>query len=255
MITYQLLDSTHILRSCLHHGPVLLTLLDPLNSSNPEVESHAKGPSGTVDAFLKALAKTYGAYGYAAIDDDKVIGQVRFYPSVLADTYKTSENEASSNTCILEQHQVNVMGSLGSRDLPPKSVLSPRALSILCFQLVNDYKAMAEGRSSSQPSYLHRGIATILLENTIEWARSEGWEEIHAKAIPHIPPLMTWSCHLSVKRYERLGFDVTPSPETWDGPISQRRGFHGEAMKQMWEPYKHLSDEDVSQLNKAVLKL
>jgi GNAT superfamily N-acetyltransferase len=113
---------------------------------------------------------------------------------------------------------------------------------------------MAEGRPTDQPSYLRRGIGTALLQKSIEWARANGWKEVHAPAIPHIPPLMAWSCHLSVERYRKLGFEITPSAETSDGPVSQRRGYHGEAMKRMWEPYSHMSDEEVSKTYHAVLK-
>jgi hypothetical protein len=183
------------------------------------------------------------------------VGQVRFYPSLLSELYKLPDGHTPFNTCILEHQQVKMMASLPDTAFPCKKALSPRSLSILCFQLVNDYKAMAEGRPSSQPSYLHQGIAVTLLEKTIKWARSEEWEEIRATAIPHIPPLMTWSCHLSIKRYEKYGFSITPAEETWDGPVSQRKGYHGEAMKKMWEPYGHLSDEKVSRLNDVTLKL
>jgi GNAT superfamily N-acetyltransferase len=147
------------------------------------------------------------------------------------------------------------MGHADFSTMPAKDSLSPRALSMTCFQVVNDYKAMAEGRPTDQPSYLHRGIGTMLLQKTIEWARVEGWDEIRDQAIPHIPPLMTWHCHLSVERYRKFGFEITRSAETLDGPVSQRQGYHGEAMKRMWEPFAHMSDEEVSMLYDVVLRI
>lgn len=254
-IEYRVLDSGCVLRRCLHSGPIPLTETHPENPSPVEAESEADVAPGTIDTFLKALGETYGAYGFAALDGDIVVGQVRFFPSALANVCDPTPAGDSVNTCVQEHHQIQAMAAVDVASLPPKDDLSPKTLTILCFQLVNDYKAMAEGRPSDQPSYLHRGIATNLLERTIDWARSEGWDEIRATAIPHIPPLMTWSCHLSIKRYEQLGFDIAPSSETWDGPIGQRRGAHGEAMKRMWESYAHMSDEEVSKLYDVVLKL
>jgi len=52
--------------------------------------------------------------------------------------------------------------------LPSKDSLPEKALYIKCFQLVNDYKAVAEGRRADQPNYLGRGIATNILKMLID---------------------------------------------------------------------------------------
>ena len=254
-IQYRVLGADCMLRRCLHDGPIPLEQTSPDSSTALQAESEAGVPPGSIDAFLKALCQQYGAYGIAAVHGDMVIGQVRFFPSALADKYTTTAEGTKLSTCIQEHHQIQAMADIDLQSLPRKADLSPKALTILCFQLVNDYKAMAEGKPTDQPSYLHRGIGTALLEKSIDWARSEGWDEIHATAIPHSPPLMTWSSALSVKRYSKFGFRILPSTNTSDGPVSQRRGYHGEAMKRMWEPYAHLSDEEVSKLYDVVLEL
>jgi len=254
-IQYRPLDSDCILRRCLHGGPIPLEQTGPENDAPVQAESEAGVPAGTIDGFLKALCRQYGAYGIAAVDGNGVIGQVRFFPNVLGGLHKTTAGGVTVNTCVHDHRQIQAMASIDAGWLPRKADLSPKALSILCFQLVNDYKAMAEGRPTEQPSYLHRGIGTALLRKSVDWARSEGWEEIRATAIPHIPPLMTWSCHLSVKRYRECSFERWLSAERHEGPVSQRRGYHGEAMKRMWEPYAHMSDEEVSRLYSVVLRI
>ena len=60
----------------------------PLQQASPgcgaEVlaESEAGVVPGTVDAFLKALCRTYGAYGIAAVARDMVVGQVPFWTAL-----------------------------------------------------------------------------------------------------------------------------------------------------------------------------
>ena len=253
-ILYRILDETCILRTCLHAGPVALLETDLKYDARVTVEEETKVPHGTIEAFLKTLSQNYGAYGYAAVDNDMVVGQVRFYPSALVDMW-TTERGAHLNACIQEDDQVRAMSLAKLDTMPQKVALSPRSLTLACFQVVNDYKAMAEGKPTLQPSYLRKGIGTTLLQKVIAWARANDWEEIRALAIAHIPPLMAWSAHLSVERYRTLGFEITPSPETVEVPVSQRRGYHGEVMKRMWEPYSHLSDEEVSRLYDVVLRI
>lgn len=252
-IQYRVLGPDCILRRCLHGGPIPLAETRPHSDAGVQAESETGVPAGTVGGFLKALCREYGAYGIAAVDGKTVIGQVRFFPSALGNL--KGAKGVKMNTCVQEHNQIQAMAAVDVTSLPRKSDLSPKALTLLCFQLVNDYKAMAEGRPTDQPGYLHRGIGTALLEKMIDWARSEGWDEIRAKAIPHVSPLMAWSCFLSVNRYSKCGFHITPSSETLDVAVSQRRGHHGEAMKRMWEPYAHMSDGEVSKLYDAVLRL
>ncbi len=82
-IRYRLLDSGCILRGCLHDGPVSLVLTKPDCEAALEAEAEAGVPAGTVDGFLKALCREYGACGIAAVHGDMVVGQVRFFPSAL----------------------------------------------------------------------------------------------------------------------------------------------------------------------------
>jgi len=65
-----------------------------------------------------------------------------------------------------------------------------------------------------------------------------------------------WSNCFRVERYRKLGFKATPSStDSVEAALHQRRGYHGEAMKNMWEPYAHLSDEEVTKVYDVVLDL
>ena len=254
-LQYRMLDRGCVLRRCLHDGPIPLAETQPDCPEPVPAELQAQAPRGTVDGFLKALAEAYGAGGIAAVDGNMVVGKVRFFPSALSEAYQPTTTGAKVNTCVQEHDQLRAMARIGLDSLPKQDELSPKAISLLCFQLVNDYKGMCAGQPDDQASYLHRGIGMGLLVRTIEWARAAGWDELRATAVPHVPPLLTWSCHLSIERFRQFGFRITPSANKCDGALSQRRGYHGEAMKRMWEPYAHLSDEEVSRLYDATLRL
>ena len=250
MLNYRMMDETCLLCRCLHDGPIPVQETRSPDTRSLDAEVNANVPRGTINAFLTAVCQVYGSCALLAIDDDNVIGKIRFYPQQLLDILIDSE------PCLHTPASVRTIYSLDLKSLPQKESLRDKTLYIYCYQLVNDYKAVAEGRRPEQPSYLGRGIATSMLTKLIDWACAEGWDQIRAQASPHIPPLMMWSCNFSVERYKRLGFQATPSPtDRQEGALHQRRGYHGEAMKKVWEPYANLSDEEVTTVYDVVLDL
>ena len=208
-------------------------------------ESNAKVPQGTIAKYLRALCKTYGSCAVLAVEDDLVVGTLRFYPSALDDLLQDIQQEES----------VKAIAAFKLADLPPKESLSPKTLQIHCFQVAEVGDAVRSGQESK---YLRRGIGTNMLKALIDWARSEGWDEIRAKAIQHIRPLMSWINYLSVERYRALGFEIGKSvsnDELLGGVRGMRAGHHGEIIEKLWGPYAHLSDEEAATKHDVVLDL
>jgi GNAT superfamily N-acetyltransferase len=213
------------------------------------VEAEAHLPPGTVGRFLRAVCRAYGSCGVLAVDGNAVVGKVRFYPQEIAERFYPALG-------LQEPQRMRVLATFDPGALPPRDELREKALFICCFQLVHDYKAAAEGRPTDVPSYLGRGIATSMLRVLIDWARAEGWDELRAEAVEPIPPLLMWSGRLSVERYRKLGFRAELSPsEKVEAAIHQRRGYHGEAMRKMWEPYAHVSDAEATRVYDVSLPL
>ena len=249
MIEYRMMDETCLLCYGLHGGPIPVEETRTPEARPIAAESENGVRQGTIAEFLRAVCRAYGSCAVLAIDRNHVIGKLRFYPQKLVDMLEPGP-------CLQTPDHVRGIAAFDLESLPPKDSLSEKVLRIWCFQVLNDYKAMAEGRPQRWPSYLRRGIGTTMLKKLIEWSRAEGWDEIHATAIPHIRPLMAWSAALSVERYRKLGFEVTLSANRDQaGPVSQRRGAHGEVIKKMWEPYAHVSDEEASRLYDVALDL
>ena len=249
MIECRMMDDTCLLCRCVHDGPVpLAEALSPADHP-PPAEADADLPPGTIARFLRALCRNYGSCGVLAVDGEAVVGKVRFCPQEIADAFYPA-------VCLLAQDRLRTLAAFDPAALPTKSALRDRTLYLCCFQLVHDYKAAAEGRPAGQPSYLGQGIATQMLETLIDWARAGGWRRLRAKAVQDIRPLKMWSMWLSVERYRKLGFQATPSAtDTVEAALHQRRGYHGEAMKEMWQPYAGVSDEEVTRMYDVVLDL
>ena len=246
MIEYRMMDETCLLCYCLHEGPIPVEDTRIPEARPLAVESENGVGQGTIVEFLRVVCRAYGSCGVLAIDGSYVVGKLRFYPRQLV-------NMLDPGPCLQTPDHVRGIAAFDLGSLPPKDSLSEKVLHIWCFQVLGEYTDRPEG----WPSYLGRGIGTTMLKTLIDWARAEGWDEIRAKAIPHIRPLMMWSSALSVERYRKLGFEVTLSADRDEGgPVSQRRGAQGEFIKKMWELYySHVSDEEASRLYDVVLRL
>ena len=195
-------------------------------------------PEGSIARFLRALCREYGSCGVMAVDGDSVVAKIRFCPLSFSDTL------SPESLCVQMEKEARLIASFDVETLTPKDALPSKALCVLCFQVASSYRG--------------RGIATRMLETLIEWAKENGWEEIHSKAIQHIQPLLDLTGMWSVERYRKLGFQVTghtPREELMQVVVAMRDGCHGEEVRLQWEQYGHLSDDEASRLYDVVLRI
>jgi len=240
MIEYQMMDAESLLCRCLHKGKIAAE-----DSNVTPVEVEAGVADGTVVDFLRAVCMAYGSCAVLAIEDNDVVAKLRFYPTALIDML-------DGHTCVQTPKHLQEMAALNPKKIPGKDSLSGKSLYLHCFQVAGVERAVAEDNPTS---YRGRGIGINMLKKLIDWSEAEGWDEIQGRAIQHIPPLMSWSNHLSVERFRKLGFDVKPSDERCEAAVSQRMGYHGEVIKKLWEPYAHISDEEASMMYTVSLNL
>jgi len=222
VITYRIMDETCPLSSCLHSGPLPLCNADPAY-----VETISDIPAGSVVRTLNAICARYGACGVLAIENDMVIGKIRAYPQAIIDRNRYA--------CLQQEQTVRPLLALALNDLPMKDEYP--VLHLACIQVASEYCGC--------------GVAGGMLDTLIAWARANGWRELRAIAVSHIPPLLNWCGQLSRGALERRGFTFTASaigPELREGAISQRRGDHGEAVREQWKPYAHISDDEAGTL-------
>ncbi len=240
MIEYRMMDAESLLCCCLHNGKIALE-----DVKLAPVEAEAGVANGTVAAFLRAACMAYGSCAVLAIEDSNIVAKLRFYPAVLV-------NMLGEHTCVQTPEHLQKIADLDLKRFPEKDSLPERSLYLHCFQVAGVERAVAEDNPTS---YRGRGIGINMLKKLIDWSKAEGWDEIQGRAIQHIPPLMSWSNHLSVERFRKLGFEVKPSDERCPAAVSQRMGYHGEVIKKLWGPYAHISDEEASMMYTVSLDL
>jgi len=195
MIDYRMMDETCLTCYCLHGGPIPLEETQTPETKPTWGESNAKVPKGTIAGHLRALCQAYGSCAVLAIDEKRIVGTLRFYPSELDESLQDLQREEC----------VKAIASFNVTNLPSKQSLSPKSLHIHCFQVAEVQQAATTGKQSR---YQRCGIGTTMLKRLITWAHEKGWDEIRAEAIGHIRPLMSWMNCLSVERYRALGFEI-----------------------------------------------
>jgi len=144
----------------------------------------------------------------------------------------------------------NILNSL--EKFPSKESLANKAIEIECFQVVSHYHK-GDGKN-----YGGKGISINILKELIEWAKNHDWVKIVAYAINHIKPLLLWSGMNSIKRYISLGFKVVKEeidPSVKEGVISQRQGYHGNNIQEMWKEYSSISNDEAARVYNIELKL
>ncbi len=233
MITYRLMEEGCLLTTCLHRGPRPLAEALDAGTDPAWLETDAGLPTGTVARALGSLCREYGACGVLAVDGSLVVGKVRFGPTELCE---------DQPFCV--QQFPERMRALSETGFAPAATLTTRALTILCVQV-------AEGAE-----YRGQGIATELIRQTVTWAVLNEWEEVRAKAMRRIRPLLDWAGLLSTDLYERLGFtrEGVVSHSLLEGVRAMRRGAHGDEVRAQWEPYAGLTNEEAAEVHQMVLR-
>jgi GNAT superfamily N-acetyltransferase len=236
MVGYRMMDEHLVLPVCLHAGPVALARLPEL-AVGTDFEEQFGLERGVHSKRLRQLARLYGATGVVAVEEDLIVGLLRFSPAVLGG--------AVPLLCPQDEPHARSLAALDVSQLPAFSDLHPKAMRIDCLQVVG--------------SHTSRGIGRAMLQRAVDWCREGGWESIDAKGLADVFPVMAWAGQMSYRTLERMGFVVTGQevdPGIREGVVSQRLGYHGEDVKRMWEQqYADVSDDEAAMSYTLVLRL
>jgi GNAT superfamily N-acetyltransferase len=227
MIEYRLMDEFLVLPMCLHGGAVPLSRLPEL-AERTDFEDEFSLERGVHARSLCALSQRYGATGVVALDGDRIVGLLRFYPRAL--------KEMIGQLCPQDEPYARWLAAIEIASLPARDEIRPRSIQIDCLQVI--------------PECRGQGIGRTLIERTIAWAREKGWHELYATGVQHILPLMSWSGQMSVASLCKHGFEIVGQEideGIRDAAVSQQLGYHGEDVRRMWqEQYAHLSVEEAA---------
>lgn len=236
MVTYRMMDEACLLPSCLHSGPVSLASLREVLTTAAYAERMENLRPGALARFLQALCRQYGSAAVLAVEDDLVVGKLRFAPRQV--------ERGLGGICFQQAAEARRMAEFDLETLPAREALARQELRFDCYQVADGYGG--------------RGIAKGLLDTALAWASATGWDTVSSSAIRHIPPLLAWSGQASLKALQERGFAIVSeavSPDLREGVASQRQGYHGEAVQRQWADFADLSDDDAATLYEMTLDL
>ena len=236
MISYRMMDETCLLPACLHGGPVPVAALRGAGSTATEIEQQEGLSPGALARFLAALCRQYGSAAVLAVRDDVIVGKLRFAPLQV--------ERMLSGICFQQAAEARRIAEFDPEALPAREALAQQELRLDCYQVANGYGG--------------QGIARGLLDTALTWARATGWETLSTTAIRPIPPLLNWTGQASVKALQARGFVIVGEAvhaDLREGVVSQRAGHHGEQVRQKWEAFACLSDDEAATLYELTLDL
>jgi hypothetical protein len=90
------------------------------------------------------------------------------------------------------------------QDLTP--VLPVKTLALFCYHV-----GQLDNTTERDARYFGRGIGIQLLEKTLHWAATSGFEAVVAKGLPHFRPVIEFMGGLPEETYLQKGFRITES--------------------------------------------
>ncbi|MFC1551008.1 GNAT family N-acetyltransferase [Candidatus Latescibacterota bacterium] len=170
-----------LLYKCIHSGP--------LDCSTPETTDNSIAPVSKEQLernrkFLSQLIDTYGSCAMLAIEENSVVGHVRFYPKFLIDRYEFCCHVA----------EYSITDEIIKTDLPPIESLDNRTLRINCFLIDKTYRG--------------QGLSGDLITAIVDWAGSNGWKAVSALATHDNYWLSQQMCLPKLSTYQKLGFET-----------------------------------------------
>lgn len=180
-----------ILWRCLHYGPLTRETIDQWPSeSQIDWERYR---SRNLPLLLK-LTRTYGACAIQARVDEKIVGQLRYYPKHIC------TQQDAGGLCLLQDFPSGPSDDFSDIKFPPLEQIEDKTLVIHCLQTGSPLQR--------ENPYQRKGIGTNMVYFLIEWARSQGWKHIEVDAFEDIPLIYEITGSAGISFWKKLGFKL-----------------------------------------------
>ena len=190
-IVIEAMTENFILWRCLHFGPLSYRTIDQWP---PDSQIDWERYRTRNIPLLAKLTLTYGACAILARTDDKVVGQLRFYPKAIWDMKDAGE------MCLLQDYPNGPVDDFGETEFPPLEEMEDKTLAIHCF--------MTGSSQQEENPYQRKGIGTRMVKSLIAWAKSKGWERIEVYAFEDVPLIYEITGSAGITFWQKLGFRV-----------------------------------------------
>jgi len=154
-----------------------------------EIEDVPLSCQGTREQVVERIAEV-GSSAMLAFEADRHVGQLQFRPYISGTTSPDGINDPL------------YWMDFGSH-APP---LPERTLALFCYHV-----GQLESGSARDPRYFGRGMGTDLLDATVLWARSSGFQAVVAKGVPPTWPIPQFMGGMPPGVYASRGFEEAAS--------------------------------------------
>lgn len=190
-IVIEPMTENFILWRCLHFGPLSHRTINQW-PSDTQIDWERYRTRNI--PLLAKLTLTYGACAILARADDKVVGQLRFYPKAIWDMNDAGE------MCLLQDYPNGPVDDFAETEFTPLEEMEDKTLAIHCF--------MTGSSQQEENPYQRKGIGTRMVKSLIAWAKSKGWERIEVYAFEDIPLIYEITGSAGITFWQKLGFRV-----------------------------------------------
>jgi hypothetical protein len=191
-----------ILWRCLHFGPLSSQTIDQWPSeSQLDLEKYR---IRNIPLLVK-LTRTYGACAILASVDDRIVGQLRFYPRVVW------EMQDAGEMCLQMDYPNGPVDDFIETEFPSIEQIEDKTLAVHCL--------MTGSPQQKDNPFQRKGIGTRMVRSLIQWAKANGWERIEVDAFEDIPMIYEMTGSTGLAFWQKLGFhmaDRHPHPYLQD---------------------------------------
>jgi RimJ/RimL family protein N-acetyltransferase len=187
-----------ILWRCLHYGPLSGRTIDRWPS---DTQIDWKRYRARNIPLLLKLTQTYGACAILACTDDRIIGQLRFYPKIVC------RMEDAGGLCLLQDFPNGPADNFTEKDFPPLHQIEDKTLTIHCF--------MTGSPLQKENPFQRKGIGSRMVKAMVQWAKANRWESIEVDAFEDLPIIYEITGSAGLNFWKKLGFrllDRHPHP-------------------------------------------
>jgi hypothetical protein len=191
------MDRDFILYRCLHGGPLTPDSIGQLNSTdNPQwwADMQSQSRFELNRRFLLRVIETYGSCAVLAWDENRVVGQMRFFPGALLDSF------GIESMCMQQGHPCGVSPEIIQAEWPALKEARRKPLFVNCM--------MTGSPCQPENPYQRRGLASEMVRELVRWARETRWPAIEAHAFSDLPAIYEITGQAGRLFWEKLGFST-----------------------------------------------
>lgn len=180
-----------ILWCCLHGGSLSSDDIDQCldDTDFPWARYHKRNVP-----LLQKLTRIYGACAIVARVNDRIVGMLRFYPKAVW------QMKGAGSLCLQQDFPAGLANDFADSDFPLPEEIEDKTLVVHCL--------MTGSPQQEENPYQRIGLGSRMVEELINWAKTNGWTRIEADSFEDLPIIYEITGSAGHTFWEKLGFHI-----------------------------------------------